>query len=608
MLSAYCDNLAFCEIPAIFSGVSAQEQSATLTAQNTIYSAFGYPFADNFAFCELSHCASFSNATTVPTFYCKVETSQEQSTLIENGLQIEISIATAQNQSSKIPLYTEQDLLKSHLGDILSVDSDTLGNVFSLEKIGVVLVEFEYSESGFTGYDFYSNTGYTSSFEDEVIPNRHYKSAILEDPFMSYSFKDSLTIGGLKLTNNGELDAYMQTRITDGRKIKIYVGSSDLSLAQFMQVFVGTIKKFRFADNAVEIILSDQKEKLNKEIQSTLFPDTEDYPAGIRKTIMPICLGSPFNISPIMIDNVGETFQFHDKTLSSTSVFSRDKGVSSANTGDFTDGKFTLTTTPVGAVTASIIRDSTLNNLAYVFKSIVTRVYPKAVFNDDTLTYPFFKSYSKDIGIFLTEKTNTVQLLDEMLNQVRACWFFNSAGAIEIAQLDVPKTTPDFTIEPYHIVSISIASNDDYELAHTVKMGYMKNWTVQKLADLPELDTISKEQKAALGRDYLGYSQAVNDGMQATYPSAILKEIENSYLIHANEAQTEAQEWATICSVPRFTISVKCTNYEGQDGTRQIRLGDTIQVTSIRYGIKKGVVTKITQHFASGIHELELFF
>jgi hypothetical protein len=97
-----------------------------------------------------------------------------------------------------------------------------------------------------------------------------------------------------------------------------------------------------------------------------------------------------------------------------------------------------------------------------------------------------------------------------------------------------------------------------------------------------------------------------DDFVAQNYPMAGMKTIDNSYLTNLSQAKDEARAWLDLYKQPRFLMRVKCTGYWVLNGSREIRLGAAIKINSKRYGTKTGIVTKFTQHFVSGIYELEV--
>ena len=503
----------------------------------------------------------------------------------------------------------------------------------------VILIELTYKSKtdGFTRKDYFSNTGYiVDSFDDATAyRNIHYKPLVFDNPHVSVSFDNALSIGGLKLKNTGALDDYMVNRIVEGYQIVIKTGGYNDRMAQFHTVFDGFVKRVSFAESSIEILLSDTKELLNKDVQESVYPAQSSYTETAQGRLKPVLIGTCYNISPIAAQ-IGQYADYEFGTVYEGThaslyfdiieVNARDKGVDysgiapknifydSNNINEFGTVGVYFDQNPLGTFTLDVktryrSESNTFGNfckLSDMIRMIVEQTLPdNTLFDNNTFTNFSFKDAI--CGVFITEKTNCVQLLDDVLKSFFATRFINESGKMEIAELTTNFLGYDLTIESYQILSISIQSDTDYSVCRSVTLNYMKNWTVQTDSDLADSAKKSSYTKPYLKQTIIGSDSSVN------YPLSVIKTIDHEFLNDDSVATTLASKVCDIYSSPRFKMTVKCTGYLKQasyvvdTSGFTLKLGMRVGVKSRRYGLKIGVVTAITHNFINDYYELELF-
>lgn len=735
-----------------------------------------------------------------------------------------------------------------------------------------VLIELDYLENGEIQTAYFSNNGYTTKANDSE-PNRHYLGIVSDDVFITYGFSEPLTVGNLKLGNaGGELDSFMTQRIVQMQSVQIFEGLYSLPRSSFTPVFSGLAKSIRFTDDSAEIVLTDNKEFLNRDLQLDFYgeetPELEGKPT-------PLLFGECFNVTPVLVDTLpvlvsGDEYVFNNyyefhvgNQTGMVEIKMRDNGKEYTAPIEFEPrtGSFVAGETPYGTFTGDFkgSDDAELGfsvKLTRVFKDIVQFADLGLAEFDEPSFQKIASRQDPRVGVYLTEKINAVQLLDELLKNIRATWFFNEEGKIELAQLQaltqtsqaitttqtireevaveetvfeefgevvffdgrtirgafdftvddsiaarnlgmncciefwfygtqdlidiknmailgfvsdsssalwdfdwrvaslgngklaifkginnqngynifstaenaiiqnewnyvkisgdgmfvngimnpygtnfygfhsnllqntagfrlriggawqyydfginnfvdtsstcrvkqiritsgtsrtqepnpptsplapipyieesqvtytnwLPRTIttteivtttfepeggePNLVVESYSILEISLQTHDEYVVCNQVKMGVKKNYTQQDEASLSEL--LTPQEKKKYKDDYQSYAVVKDDFVAQNYPMAGMKTIDNSYLTNLSQAKNEARAWLDLYKQPRFLMIVKCTGYWVLNGSREIRLGSAIKVNSKRYGTKVGIVTKFTQHFVSGIYELEV--
>jgi hypothetical protein len=217
-----------------------------------------------------------------------------------------------------------------------------------------LLVEVDVKTAGGSTVTRYlSNKGYVTGSSDTPA-NTLYASRIVGGIKFTQSISIdgsvSLSFGDIELTNvDGGIDDWLDD-FWSNRSIKIFVGDMSWSRADFRQVFSGittgidTRKRDR-----INIKLSDKLQRLNTPVSEAKIggsgPNADN--------LIPLCFGECHNVSPVLIDATVNEYQVHNGPIEDI-IEVRDNGVPVAFTKFLTIGKFRLTNTPVGVVTASV--------------------------------------------------------------------------------------------------------------------------------------------------------------------------------------------------------------------------------------------------------------
>lgn len=162
----------------------------------------------------------------------------------------------------------------------------------------------------------------------------------------------SLSFGDIELTNmDGGLDSWLYDYWSN-RAFTIYLGDVAWARADFRPVFYGVTTGIDTRSRSVvNVKISDKTQRLNT-------PMTINKLGGataLDDTLVPLLFGEAHNVTPLLTNHATNEYQLHDGTYSAFEniIEVRDNGVPVAFTATAGTGKFTLTATPYGTVTAS---------------------------------------------------------------------------------------------------------------------------------------------------------------------------------------------------------------------------------------------------------------
>lgn len=464
---------------------------------------------------------------------------------------------------------------------------EAMANVAGVETL------FTMSSAGFnsTSSDTPANTTYLPIIENGVQVN---ESISLDGtPSISYS--------NIEISNpNGVRDAWLDY-IWVNRTIKVYIGDLAWAKADFKLIFDGII--FDIDSSARENLVFKMRDKFQRlnnpvSIQEVkdiypLTPDTSDY----YHSLIPLTFGECFNIKPLLIDNVALEYAVHHTGGIERIIEVRDNGIPllpSAYTVNF--HSFTLHDNPSGEITASVQGDKNVTVYSNTIAAIILRIVKdfgdnvtKFVDADIDLTNfaNFEAAHPQPVGIYIADKANVIEVIQKLASSVGAVVTIGRDGKLRLIQITSPDTlVSQFSVTDADMVESSLHITGRLEVKGVSRIGYCKNWTVQKGL----VTAIPEGHKAYFAAENSTIIK-INAPVRAAYKLTSLTEIRETLLLTKNDAIAEAVRERDFFSVPRTTYE-----FEGLAMAFQFSLGDVITVYSSRFGLaagKKGLVIRL---------------
>jgi hypothetical protein len=455
-------------------------------------------------------------------------------------------------------------------------------------------------------------------FNPIVNTGLEYTESISLDGSVSISF------GDISIDNtNGVNDAYLNY-VWVNRPIKMFMGDPlKHTTDDFTLVFNGYVSDIASSDsNSINVRLRDLLQRINCSVTSAtvgslptnhasnLTGNTYTYSTSQNKdVVMPLVFGEVFNITPVLIDPTNLIYMVHNGPIEGI-IEVRDNGVNlTANTNytvDLTRGLFRLLTMNAGTITCSVqgAKPSAYLNTAGTLIQHIVKTYGTEVLVDDnidTTTFTTFNSANtQPVGIYLTDKSNVLEVCQQLASSVGAQILGNRIGLLSIVKLDVP-TTGAYIINEEHILQDTFSISEKVEVKPAVKLGVAKNWTPQT-----NLSTgIPQASKDILSREYI--TVALDDAViVARYKLSNQPEQKDTLLLASGGSTiTEATRLLNMFKVPRFLYGMDCTSK-----AINIVLGQMITLYYYRFGMVNGVaaqVVSVSTNWDTGITKLEVF-
>jgi len=314
------------------------------------------------------------------------------------------------------------------------------------------------------------------------------------------------------------------------------------------------------------------------------FSDTTTQSKGAN---IPLCYGQCFNVSPIMINSSLLKYQVHDGAISAISAV-RDNGVPVTFTADLTTGTFTLAAMPVGKVTADV--NGATSAGVYLVKTgdiinyIVTTKTALTTSDIDSVSLTaFLTSCPQTVGLYIPDRKNVIDVLDEFIASVGSWYTFNRQGKLIFGRMDIPAGTPAAYLVPDDVVFGGLSVKSQSLPVMTKRLTYSTNYTQQT--------NIAGSVATTEATTYYQPNKTVSANNQAVKTAHLLAtepDVKNTLLISQTDAQTEANRLLSLWGSQRRTYQVECII-----APLVLNLGDVINLQHPRYGLAAGVLLKV---------------
>ena len=289
---------------------------------------------------------------------------------------------------------------------------------------------------------------------------------------------------------------------------------------------------------------------------------------------------------------------------------------------NLTTGTFSLNNKPAGTLTASVqgIKNSVsfpsatdlpvlskttyVNNIASIIALIVTQ-YGKPETRlqlsdiDASNFYNFSRNFLQTVGIFISDRTNVLEVCQQILSSVGSQIYMTRSGKLQILTVGIPTADPIVNISMNDILHHSLAVSQKIEAKPAVKLGYNKNWTIQ-----PDLLTaIPETHKALFSTEW--YTKIYTDNtLKTLYKTSAMPTQKDTLLLEGAEATAEAIRLTNLYGKPKFVYK-----FTGISKLLSLKLGQAVTLTHPRFGLhvgKPGQVISLSPNWLNSTIEVEV--
>ena len=454
-----------------------------------------------------------------------------------------------------------------------------------------VLVEVGVRVGGVEVTRYLSNKGYRTGASD-VPANTNYISCISS----GVTFTESISLEGVARplssgviavdNTDGSFDSWYSD-VWQGRPIKIFIGDYSWPRADFYQIFGGVIAKADCTSREqFELVVSDKLQRLNTTVSDVKVGGVSSN----KDKLKPLLFGQCHNISPVLINLATLEYQIHNGPIDSI-IEVRDNGVPVLYTPNLAQGTFALNQQPVGTITCSARGDTPTtyaNDAVSLIKRLVKDyglVGQRFIDSDLDLTAlsAFQTLHTQPLGIYLTEKSNVVEVCNRIASSIGARMLVTRKGLLTLVKVDLPQSSAGTSITKADIEEMSIYVKELTPVQAAIKIGYCKNWTPQEA-----LQTGIPANHVELFAEEWLTTTVTNSTAANNYKLFTDPEMLETLLLTASLADAEANRLLSLWSTQRRVIS-----YKGLPHLLLETLGSSQTITNNRFGLAAGVTGQI---------------
>jgi hypothetical protein len=289
-------------------------------------------------------------------------------------------------------------------------------------------------------------------------------------------------------------------------------------------------------------------------------------------------------------------------------------------TVDLVTGKFTLKSPPSGTVTCSVqgvkrsvdltpalpqfLEGTYTDNIAKLIAVITTQYgqpNQRLSFSDLDLTNfsAFANTQTAAVGTVVLDRTNTLNVCQDLANSAAAQLFFNRAGLLQLLILGTPTTDTPMSITDSDILHHSLHISQRTPVTAATKIGYCQNYTPQTALAASIPSTANTMFADAW------YSNTVVDAtVQANYKLTAAPVQRDTKLIAGADCAALATQLNNYFKVPHTVYA-----FTGTAKLMGLKLGQQVTLIHNRFGLnsgKTGQVITLAPDWAAGTVNVEV--
>jgi hypothetical protein len=524
------------------------------------------------------------------------------------------------------------------------------------------LIEVDVLVSGVETTRYLSTFPYTTAPTDTPA-NTYYDPIVsrgvsyTESMDYTGSGSGSMLAGDIELNNfSGEYDSWLNDVWTN-RNIRAYIGDVSWTRDKFIQILDGVLVGIDSKNpNVLNLKIREKLQRLNTPISEINYSDIYPYPDHVNTTphydpsdpnstvpdvFMPHAFGEVHNITPVLIDPARVKYSL--SYMGNIGVIEvRDNGIPLREEDyevDTARGILTLKYLNAGTITVSL-RGSLAYSAPSLIKNLVQytgKVVPNPVTGGPTtrsttnlipntgIGFPIItpspdrfvdgvdidsanfdnmiSSNSQVVGLFVSQKENLLSTCQALAASIGASMVTTRSGKLRLVKLASPPTGTPFVIDTSMYKYNSLQIIDRTEILGAIKLGFNKNWTVQK-----ELKTnIPPKHKEMFAEEWSTVS-VFNPTALSQHKLTGLPVVQNTHLQVLSDANVEANRRLQLWSQQHTVYKIS-----GFSPLLDLQIGDTVQLVGPRYGltgalgIGLGTVVMLQPNWTTATVEVGIF-
>lgn len=484
--------------------------------------------------------------------------------------------------------------------------AELVANPYAAKSYIVILQPYDGST---TTTVYLSDRGYVSG-PSESPANTYFAPRVMEALNFQRSMFQTGKLGGQSIPSfgsiilsnaDGDLDDFA-TYAWDNRDVEVKIGEKGADLSKHFTIFKGKSKSVEFNDLEVNVIIRDGQDSFTRTFPPNVYggtggTDGSSIMAGVSK---PLCFGEVYNITPVLVDEANNIYQVHDGQIEAIDAVYQNGAEISGFTTDLANGRFTLSSAPTGVITCDVKGAKPSGTYHESVADIIRFIASEyAGFTDpddfDTTSFSDLNTANNStVGVYVPEKTNILDVMDQLANSIGAFYGFNRDGEFNVGRLIAPTGTANLELDTTNIIELQRQPTTIPN--YRINVRYKKNYTVfnEDTLDASAADRDFQTRESAV-------ETATSAGTLTVYPNSEILEVD-SRLVGSSAASTEASRLASLYGSQRdiYRIRVKTQPFT-------LKLNDVVKITFPRYDLTGGKLFRVISLFEdAAVNEVEL--
>lgn len=393
----------------------------------------------------------------------------------------------------------------------------------------------------------------------------------------------SIAAGTLEVENLNGSREYLKDYVWTNRPFIARVGDLRWGPADYRKIMVGQTSRLAPKDErTLALHLRDMTERLNVPLsEHKLGGDGPNQDA-----LYPLAFGECHNVTGLVTQLL--TRSYHDGPIEAVKVV-RSNALLVDFIADVNTGRCDITVDNQGAaITASIQGDKFGGVYRNTIGALVQRIVTGFGKDGDRYTVDdidldnfraFEASHQQKVGLWISERMNVLDACAALAGSVDARLCPSIDGKLRLVQIAIPAAGPSITILPHHIEGFTLKPVQHIDAVAAVKLGFCKNWTVQKGLVSP----ISGEVRQLFETEWLTDTK-VNATRKADLQLEADPVQRNTMLLRRVDAHAETVRLEALWGPGRDIYE-----FTGLSALMQIQVGQAFNLTYPDFGMENGV-------------------
>lgn len=459
------------------------------------------------------------------------------------------------------------------------------------DAITNILVETFALVAGVRTPFYWSTLGYTTEGTN---------SPVFYEPIISAGipFEEELSIGGGAQLSVGEIEIENTNGVNERfagytwvDDLVCLVGDLRWARDSYRKIFVGqSLGLVRKGARAFALRQRDMMEGLNFPMSESKFGGT-----GLNADeLKPLTFGECFNASGTWSNATTLVRQWHNGAINgigevrANALRITEQVVVSESTGECQ--------MTVNSQSAEITAHVQGDKFGGVFRKTIAPLVERFItgygkeegrytaFNIDAASFAAFDAAIQyPVGLHLKERTNVIVACDMLAGSVGAVLAPSRDGKFQLIQIALPAAGPSTEIRAEHMVAGTLRDVQHIDPVAAVKLGYLKNWTVQTglQSRIPAAhkELFEKEWRTVTKDDPALKSKYKLEGDPVQRSTMLLRRV---------DAMAEAERELALWSVPRAIYE-----FDGVPEMLKLKKGQALTVYHKDFGMEAGVPAQV---------------